>query len=359
MSTSRDRPALRIGVLGAGRITEMAMIEPARLVGAQVVAIAARDAHRAKQFARQHGIPRAYGSYQELVDDHEIDLVYNALVNSLHTRWNIAALQAGRHVLTEKPFAANAIEAAQVRSAAAAADRLIVEGFHYSHHPVTHRLGDIVRSGALGTIQNTNIDMFMSAPPDADPRWSMELAGGAMMDLGCYAVNAMRQFGKWSSGEPRLLSAEGSERRGRPGVDEWMRAELEFPNGLTGTIHVNMASEGGFSMPWTISGERGSVLAPAWPVPHTDDRIITTTDQGSQTHHLGTRTSYTYQLEALSAALRGDFPFPSDANDAVRNMELIDDIYRGAGFAPRGQPSQKGTSETEPAPSHVTKPPAV
>lgn len=336
MTDPAVRTPLRIGILGAARIAELALVEPALATGQRVVAVSARDPERARAFAERHGVARAYGSYQEVLDDPDVEVVYNPLVNSMHAEWNIAALRAGKHVLSEKPFASNADEAARVREAATRADRLIVEGFHYAHHPVTGRLADIVASGTLGDLESVDIQMFMPAPPDTDPRWSLELAGGAMMDLGCYAVHAMRRFGSWTSGEPRVVSAEGGERAGRPGVDEWMRVALAFPDGLTGSIVIDMAATGDRSMPWTITGDRGSVTAPAWPVPHTDDRVVLTAGSGSETEHLGTRTSYTYQLERLAAALRGGPAFPTTVDDAVRNMELVDEVYRAAGFAPRG-----------------------
>ena len=150
--------------------------------------------------------------------------------------------------------------------------------------------------------------MQMAAPPDNDPRWSFELAGGALMDLGCYALHAQRQFGRWTSGEPTIVSAAGGERAGRPGVDEWMRVELVFPGGLPGTVTVNMAATGERSMPWTITCDRGSVTAPSWPVQHLDDRVILTTAAGTVVESLGTRTSYTYQLEAFASSLRGGGP---------------------------------------------------
>ncbi|HEY4993133.1 MAG TPA: Gfo/Idh/MocA family oxidoreductase [Nakamurella sp.] len=329
---------LRIGILGAARIAELALIEPAAATGHTVVAVAARDDQRAKDYARRHGIDRAHSSYQDLIDDPDVEVVYNPLVNSLHAEWNIAALRAGKQVLSEKPFASNAVEAVAVQAVAAGSAGTIVEGFHYLHHPVAGRIREIVESGVLGELRSVDIDMQMAAPPDNDPRWSFELAGGALMDLGCYALHAQRQFGRWTSGEPTIVSAAGGERAGRLGVDEWMRVELVFPGGLPGTVTVNMAAAGERSMPWTITGDRGSVTAPSWPVPHLDDRVILTTAEGTVVESLGTRTSYTYQLEAFASSLRGGGPFPLDAADAVANMRLVDSAYLAAGFPVRGTP---------------------
>jgi predicted dehydrogenase len=274
-STQRSEP-LRIGILGAARIAELSMIGPARATGQRVVAVAARNPDRAKAFAEQHGVDRAHADYQGVLDDPDVEVVYNALVNSQHARWNIAALQAGKHVLSEKPFTANADQATAVKQVAAASGRRIVEGFHYLHHPVAQRLRQIVASGRLGELRHVEIGMQMAAPPDDDPRWSYELAGGALMDIGCYALHACRQFGRWTSGEPQLVSATGGARAGRPAVDEWMTVGLAYPDSLSGTARWNMASTIERRMTWAITGEHGSVMAPSWPVPHLDDRVVLT-----------------------------------------------------------------------------------
>jgi len=334
-STQRSEP-LRIGILGAARIAELSMIEPARATGHRVVAVAARNPDRAKAFAAQHGIDRAHVDYQAVLDDPEVEVVYNALVNSEHARWNIAALRAGKHVLSEKPFTANADQALAVMNAAAASSGRIVEGFHYLHHPVTQRLRQIVTSGQLGELRHVEIDMQMAAPPDDDPRWSYELAGGASMDIGCYALHACRQFGRWTSGEPRLVAAAGGARASRPKVDEWMTVGLEYPDGLSGTARWNMASTVERRMTWTITGDHGSVMAPCWPVPHLDDRVVLTTSSGSREEFLGRRTSSTYQLEALAGSLRAGEPFGIDVDDAVASMTLVDQVYAAAGFPLRG-----------------------
>jgi predicted dehydrogenase len=185
---------LRIGVLGAARIAGSAVVEPARTTGARLVAVAARDEGRAKAFAAEHGVERVLGSYADVVADPEVEAVYNPLANSLHGPWNLAAVEAGKHVLTEKPSASDATEAHDVRDAAVGAGVLVVEGFHYLYHPVARRLLNAAGSGELGELQRVEISMVMPPPPDGDPRWSLELAGGALMDVGCYPVNAARML---------------------------------------------------------------------------------------------------------------------------------------------------------------------
>ena len=118
------------------------------------------------------------------------------------TARNLAAIQAGKHVLSEKPFAGNADEARVVRDAAAAAQVTMMEGFHYLYHPLTRRLHELLDSGELGELRAAEIDMFMPAPDDRDPRWSYELAGGALTDIGCYSLHAHRALAPWATGRP-------------------------------------------------------------------------------------------------------------------------------------------------------------
>ncbi|WP_329269993.1 Gfo/Idh/MocA family oxidoreductase [Streptomyces pseudovenezuelae] len=325
---------LRIGVLGAARISASSLIGPARATGHRVVAVAARDRARAEAYAAEHGVERVAGSYAELIADPEVEVVYNPLANGLHGPWNLAALAAGKHVLSEKPSASNAEEAAEVREAAAKAGTVFMEAFHYLFHPVTRRLHEVLASGEIGELRHVETMVAIPAPAASDPRWSLPLAGGAVMDLGCYSLHALRVLAPWAGGAPRLVSARGGERAGAPGVDEWLDAELAFPGGATGSARCHMAYDR-LEMSCRIIGSRGEVLAPNFVLPHTDDRVVVRTADGERTERLGTRSSYTYQLEAFADRVRGGAPLPLDPDDAVSTMTLIDTAYRAAGFEPR------------------------
>ncbi|WP_330263120.1 Gfo/Idh/MocA family oxidoreductase [Streptomyces griseorubiginosus] len=325
---------LRIGVLGAARISASSLIGPARATGHRVVAVAARDRSRAEAHAAEHGVERVAGSYAELVADPEVEVVYNPLANGLHGPWNLAALAAGKHVLSEKPSASNAEEAAEVREAAGKAGAVFMEAFHYLFHPVTRRLHEILASGEIGELRHVEALVAIPAPPDTDPRWSLPLAGGAVMDLGCYSLHALRMLAPWAGGAPRLVSARGGERAGAPGVDEWLDADLAFPGGATGSARCHMAYDR-LEMSCRITGSRGEAFAPNFVLPHTDDRVVVRTPSGERTERLGTRSSYTYQLEAFASRVRGGTALPLDADDAVETMTLIDTAYRAAGFEPR------------------------
>ncbi|HEY7047765.1 MAG TPA: Gfo/Idh/MocA family oxidoreductase [Jatrophihabitantaceae bacterium] len=325
---------LRLGVLGAARISERAIVPAAADTGTRLVAVAARDRARAEVFAEEYGVERALDSYADVIADPEVEAVYNPLANGLHGPWNIAAIEAGKPVLSEKPFASNAEEAAEVRDAAAKADVVVLEGFHYLFHPVTQRLHDLLDSGELGDLQHVEATMTIPAPDDDDPRWSLALAGGALMDLGCYSLHAHRMLAPWAGGEPTLVAARGESRDGQPGVDEWLDADLEFPNGATGSARCDMDGER-VQMTCKIIGSRGEATAANFVLPHQDDRIFVATVAGNRVEQLGTRLSYSYMLEAFVARLRDGEPLPIDADDAVANMTLIDECYRAAGFEPR------------------------
>jgi predicted dehydrogenase len=325
---------LRIGLLGAARISELALVAPARTGGHRLVAVAARDRDRARAFADAHGVERVVDSYADLVADPEVEVVYNPLANGLHGPWNLAALKAGKHVLTEKPSASNAEEAAEVRDAAATAGTVFMEGFHYLFHPVTRRLHELLASGELGELRHVETVVVMPPPPDHDLRWSFALAGGALMDLGCYALHAQRMLAPWAGGAPRLVSARGGDRAQAPGVDEWLDAELAFPGGATGLARCSMAHDT-WQATCRVVGTRGEATALDFVLPHRDDRIVVRTGAGERTEELGRRSSYTYQLEAFTARVRGGGPLPLDADDALETMRLIDECYEAAGFALR------------------------
>ncbi|MFJ5303443.1 Gfo/Idh/MocA family protein [Streptomyces sp. NPDC088350] len=328
------REPLRIGVLGAARITENSLIGPARMTGHRIVAVAARDRSRAEAYAAAHRVERVADSYADLLADPEVEVVYNPLANGLHGPWNLAALAAGKHVLSEKPSASNAEEAAEVREAAAKSGTVFMEAFHYLFHPVTRRLHELLASGELGELRHIETLVAIQSPSDTDPRWSLDLAGGAVMDLGCYSLHAQRMLAPWAGGAPRLVSARGGERAGAPGVDEWLDADLAFPSGATGSARCHMAYDK-LEMSCRIIGSRGEAFAPNFVLPQLDDRIVVRTTDGARTERLGRRSSYTYQLEAFAARLREGAPLPLGPDDAVATMTLIDEAYRGAGFAPR------------------------
>jgi predicted dehydrogenase len=323
---------LRIGVLGASRIAEQAIVGPAHDLGHRLVAVAARDRGRATDFAEKYGVERVVDSYQAVIDDPEVDVVYNPLANALHAPWNLAAIAAGKPVLSEKPFARNRIEAMEVAAAADAAGVPVLEGFHYLFHPVTRRLLTLIGDGTLGELQKVEVLMTMPEPGPDDPRWSLELAGGALMDLGCYSLHVMRQIGELAGGAPQITAATAVQRD--PGVDESCNVELAFPGGATGhASHTMVADEYRFII--RAVGSAGEALVHDFIKPNGDDRLTIRTVAGTRVESLGKRPSYTYQLDAFAAHVLDGVALPIGTADAVENMAYVDAAYRAAGLAPR------------------------
>ena len=319
--------SLRIGVLGASRIADLAIVGPAHQLGHRLVAVAARDRRRAELFAEKHGVERVHDSYADVIADQEVDVVYNPLANSLHAPWNLAAIEAGKPVLTEKPFARNSSEAKRVAEAARASGVTVVEAFHYVHHPVTQRAFALASDGTIGDMHHVEVRMAMPEPDASDPRWSFDMAGGALMDLGCYGLHVMRMLG-----HPTIIRAHAKERA--PGVDEWCDVELGFPGGATG-LSANSMTASDFSFTLRIVGTKGDLLVHNFIKPNEDDRLTIRTPSGTRVERHGTRTSYSYQLEAFAAHVLHGAPLPIDTADAVENMAYVDAAYRAAGLTPR------------------------
>jgi predicted dehydrogenase len=319
--------SLGIGVLGASRIAELAIVGPAQELGHRLVAVAARDRRRAQVFAERHGVERVLVSYDDVINDREVDIVYNPLTNAMHAPWNLAAVAAGKPVLTEKPFARNRAEAQRVAAAADAAGITVMEGFHYLFHPATRRALQLATDGTLGDLVHVEARMAMPAPEDDDPRWSLALAGGALMDLGCYGLHVMRRFG-----HPSIVRAHAEQRT--PGIDAWCDVDLAFPGGATGLSANSMVAHD-YAFTLRIVGTHGDALVHNFIKPHDDDRLTINTPGGTTVERLGVRPSYTYQLEAFAAHVQHGAPLPFDTADAVENMAYVDAAYRAAGMSAR------------------------
>jgi predicted dehydrogenase len=324
--------SLRIGILGAARIAPAALVKPASSrPEVNVVAVAARSLERAQTFATKHGIPSAHGSYEALLADPDVDAVYNPLPNGLHGRWTRAALEAGKHVLCEKPFTANAAEAREIALLAAGSDRVVMEAFHYRYHPLALRVEEIVASGELGTLERVETALCFPLPKFSDIRYDYELAGGATMDAGCYAVHMARTFGGGET--PSVVSASAKLRS--PRVDRAMTAELRYPSGHTGRVTCSMWSSSVLKISAKVTGSKGSLSVFNPLMPQAYHRFSVRVGGARRTEKFPRRATYEYQLDAFAAAvLRGE-PVKTSAADAVETMTVIDEIYRAAGLPPR------------------------
>ncbi len=327
---------LRIGVLGAAAIAPTAIVKPARLVDrAEVTVVAARDRARATAFAEKWGIPRVLGGYDEVVADPDVDAVYIPLPNSHHAEWTTRALEAGKHVLCEKPLTANRPEAEAVAAVAAANPGVLMEAFHYRYHPCMRRAVEIVGSGELGPIRAVEAWMQIPLFKPGDIRFDPALAGGATMDLGCYSIHQLRHL---TGEEPEVVAASAKQRP--PGIDRWMRADLRFPSGATGRFTVSLYGAALLRIAVRVTGERGELRILNPTTPQLPQRFTVTVDGTRRRERFDKVATYTCQLEAFVAATLDGGEVLTGPDDSIATMAVIDDVYRAAGMQPRGSLSR-------------------
>lgn len=333
--TLREVNPVKIGLLGTARIAKMALLSPARKnPRVEVVAVASRSEDKARRYAKANRIPRAYAGYQALLDDPDIEVVYNPLPNNLHAEWSIRSLQAGKHVLCEKPIAANADEARAMQAAATQSGRQLIEAFHFRYHPLAARMKEIVTSGELGAIRHLDAQFCVFIPGKKDIRFAYATGGGAFMDVGCYVVNVCRFL---AGSEPTVKSA--TARLIQPQVDDWMSAELEFPSNITASVTGSLRSQ---IWNWRafvqVTGEHGTMTVLNPFLPQFFHRITVESAIGRRREFVARNpTSYACQLKALVNAVRGGVTVPTDAIDGIKTMTVIDAIYSAAGLRRRGE----------------------
>jgi predicted dehydrogenase len=297
----------RWGILGAAAIANGALIPAVRRCGnSSVVAVASRSGDRAREMAGAHGISRAYGTYEELLQADEIDHVYVALPNNLHAEWTIKALRAGKNVLCEKPLAASVAEVNAVAAAGRESDKLVMEAFMYRFN---ERTVAFVRDAP----EPVHVQAAFSYPqPDqSNIRRKRALAGGALMDLGCYSINVVR----WLLGEPEEVRACAHADE----VDLSVSAALSFPSGQIATIWASFE---------TVELQEVRVVGTArvvstqhrpfgaWFDPNEPDRLA----------------PYTAMVDAFESAARGSRPSPIPIGDSIGNAAVIERVRTSAGL---------------------------
>ena len=330
-SAPSARDSLRIGILGASRVARYAVIRPARKVlRIAVDSIASRDAARARKFAQHFAVPRIHPTYDALLADPAIDAVYIGLPNALHAPWSIRALEAGKHVLCEKPLASNESEASAIADAALRANRVFMEGMHYRYHPLPARMRELAQQ--LGPLRSIDIWNCFPVLSRNDIRYQLALSGGALMDLGSYAVNLLRFL---VPGEVDVAFAE-ARLRGE-GIDRRMQATLRMQGGVDAHMTCSMLSAMLVRSEIRMHGERGTLRVVNPFAPHLFHRMTLRRD-GVRTHERlpSGPTTFEYQLRAFAAAIDGDASVVTSAADGAATMRVIDDIYRKAGLPVRG-----------------------
>jgi D-xylose 1-dehydrogenase (NADP+, D-xylono-1,5-lactone-forming) len=312
--------SVRVGLLSTARINRL-LIPPARESDAvEIAAVASRDADRAAAYAREWQIPRAYGSYEELLADPEIDAVYNPLPNSLHVEWSIRALEAGKHVLCEKPLSRHPEDVERAFDVAERAGLVLAEAFMYRHNPQTARLVELVRGGAVGEVRVIRAAFSFTITDAANIRLAADLEGGALMDVGCYCLSGSRLI----AGEPERLYGRAVW---EGGVDTVFVGTLEFPGGVLAQFDC------GFRLPdrdeLEVLGTEGSLfLDDPW---HCRRPVIEIRrDDGVEEIAVDPVDSYRLELDNLADAIRGEAaPLPS-REESVAQARGIEALYRSA-----------------------------
>jgi predicted dehydrogenase len=320
--------AVRWGILSTARINA-AVIPPLRESPvSELIAVASRTQDRADTYARQWRIPRVYGSYDALLEDPDVEAIYISLPNGPHVEWSIRCLEAGKHVLCEKPLARDPGEVERAFDAADRAGLLLMEAFMYRHHPQTTRLVELVRAGTVGELRQIRAS-FSFQIEGANVRLEPDLAGGALMDVGCYCVSGSRLL----AGEPESVSAY--QLLGPSGVDLRLTGTLVFPGG----VHAQL--DCAFDLPLRQSlevfGSEGS-LRVTWPWNVRVPGILM--QHGDEVEHVVVAAVDTYRLQSdnFSRAIRGVEEPLLGRSDAVSQARTIDSLYRSAEAG--GEPMQ-------------------
>lgn len=313
---------LRIGILGAARVATYAMIAPAQEVdGVSVQAVAARDPERARAYADQHGIARAYADYRTLIEADDVDAVYVALPPNLHAGWSIAALAAGKPVLCEKPFALTTADARAMVAAEAAHGGLLMEAQHSHYHPLAARMRAMVAGGMLGDISAVTASFTIDFPPTpGELRYDRRVGGGALWDLGVYplywARSALGVEPTVAAAAQRWLDDDRAE-----GADIATKARLTTPHGTD--IAVDCAFDQPFAATIRFTGSRGwlDIRNPLAPQRGHDVRWMIDGREGSE--EFPGPSTYVHQLAAFRDAVLNSAPVATRGEDSLATMQLM------------------------------------
>jgi D-xylose 1-dehydrogenase (NADP+, D-xylono-1,5-lactone-forming) len=287
---------LNWGLLSTARINR-ALIPPLRSSKRnRLMAVASRTQEAAQAYARENKIPRAYGSYDALLADPEIDVIYNPLPNHLHAEWTIRAVEAGKHVLCEKPLALSVEEVDAMQAAARKYDRLVAEAFMYRHHPQTLQVQELVRSGSLGDLKLIRGSFSFMLTREGDVRLDPTMGGGSIWDVGCYPISYARTV---AGAPPR--EAFGWQVTGPTGIDETFVGQIRFENGLLAQFDCSFALP--FRTSMEIAGSEGTLNIPRPFKPETDEKIYLTRGDRTETIKIKGQELYIGEVEDMADAI--------------------------------------------------------
>ena len=325
---------IRWGILSTSNIGAVALIPAIRKSrNGEVRAVASRDLERARAFAAKHEIPRAYGSYPELLEAEDVDAIYNPLPNNLHCEWTVRAAEAGKHVLCEKPLAMNASECDAMDRAATAHGVKLMEAFMYRFHPRTMKVVELIRSGVIGPLESLQASFRFRLERPGNIRLQPELGGGALMDVGCYCVNLARTL---AGAEP--VEAQAFAVWAPTGVDARMAGTLRFETGLLAQFDCALTHERRET--YVASGPLGDLVVCAAFVPGTGETVIEEMHaRGEATRHLVPGADeYREMTEHFADAVLGATAVRYPAAEASDNMRAIEALYRSARNGGRPEP---------------------
>lgn len=322
---------LRIGCLGAARIAPTALVNPAKSRGdVRLQCVAARDRARAVAFAYAHGFERVAANYEDVIADPDVDLVYNPLPINLHAEWSIRALEAGKHVLCEKPLAMNLAEAEAMVAAAESSGRRLIEAFHYRYHPMFETYLDWIDGQKIGPLREFDA-CFSIAVPDRDGeeiRHRPENGGGAFMDLGCYPLSWLLM-----TRDDDPVSIAASAHMTSRGVDERMDTILTFADGFEARLTASMALNQKRDARLRVAGEAGVIEFDNPLAPQLGASLTLAAGGRTQTVRGDRVTTFFYQLGAVARALDAGERLPTEGDAILRQQRGIDAVYDAAGLA--------------------------
>ena len=317
---------LKWGVISTSKIGRVAVIPAIQASNnGALIAVGGRVLDKTREFAAQSNIPRFYSSYEALLEDENIDAVYNPLPNSMHREWSIKAAEAGKHILCEKPLALDAFECHEMEAAAKENGVRLMEAFMYRFHPQTEKVLQMVRTGVIGDLRMIRSAFTFRLMNPNNIRLNAELGGGALMDVGCYCVNISRTL---AGAEPEEVQAFGDW--GSTGVDERMVGTLRFPKGVFAQFDCALTMER--REHYEVAGTDANIVVPAAFVPGLNDTVIFEKHGRGDTitHTIAGVDEYRLMVEHFADCLLNDRPFRYSAAEAVLNMQVIQSLYQSA-----------------------------
>ena len=312
---------MRLGIVSTADINRKVIPGAHASEQVELVAVASRDQARADAYAQEWDIPRAYGSYEAMLDDPEIDAVYISLPNTMHREWSIRSVEAGKHVICEKPFSKRPADVEAAFDAADRAGRLLTEAFMYRHNPQTAKLAELVRDGAIGELRVVRSAFSYSLYDTENIRLRTDVDGGSLMDVGCYCVSGSRLL----AGEPETV--HGQAYIGPSGTDWVFTGAMRFPGDVHALFDCGTCLPGRDELE-AIGTEGSLFLDDPW---HCDEPVIELRrDDGTEEIRLDPTDSYRLELENLAAAIAGDAPLLLGREDALGQARTIEALFRSA-----------------------------